>query len=82
MLASVLLFSGAGRCIPAPRAEGIAGEGAAALAATADTALPAVLAAPSAPAEQNDDVLTDTVELAKEHFTKKMPDLKFGNKNQ
>lgn len=61
MLASVLLVSGAGRCIPAPRAEGIAGEGESALAATADTAFPAVLAAPSAPAEQNDDVLTDTV---------------------
>lgn len=62
MLASVLLFSGEGWCIPAPRAEGIAGEETeAALAATADTALPAVLAAPSAPAEQNDDVLTDTV---------------------
>ena len=28
------------------------------------------------------NVLTDTVELAKEHFTKKMPDLKFGSNNQ
>ena len=34
------------------------------------------------PQQPKQDVLTDTVELAKEHFTKKMPDLKFGSKNQ
>jgi len=34
-----------------------------------------------APAEEA-AVLTDTVELAKEHFTKKMTDLKFGSNNQ